>query len=870
MTKHPQKALLALLIPALMCHTAQADTKEVGEPKVELEHETINISAKPKEQVGETIVTRRELNEAMVQNAHDLVRYNTEVDVAEVGRYGNKGFAIRGVDGNRVAMDLDGVALPTTEANEVFSPYGYMYEGRFNPDTEILGSVSITAGSDSVSSGSGAMGGAVSYKTKEPVSMVKGDGNLGGYAKIGYTNKNEELLTAVGLAGVYDKAEFLLNYARRDGHELKNHDMRSHDKARMDIHYDFGANGEKGSGNAKSLLYPDPVDYEKDTVLGKFYYHLSDEHRVGLSALYQEQKTNSNAHSKNTAQLRMSKDTEEVKGYGLNYRYQPNGSAWLDQIEANYQYQDVYGLADTYLHSPSANNPYLTQREYRPTQTKTHQLSLDGKFTPIDFGKFGSHRFGAKAIYNHQDYTATMVRLNYASATYPNVGNITQAIQPYAVVLPDAKKHNYSLILTDDIIFNDRLNAKLGVRYDHYKYNPYFQNDTHFGDIRSNEQNEIISNINNQRLKFYADYRNGIYDQKPTFDKVTYSGAFNYEVLPDKLTARYKIGTGFLAPNVTQMYSAFQGLAVKQIINPHLKPETSLNQELEFEFKPTQNTRFTIGGYLSKYDDFIYTRYWENNESVFNEDKYGCAGRNGTCTMSLNLNRAEVRGLKLGADVDLSDKINSKGKFNVFANFHTAKDSAEIQTDKNGTAVINTLAAVPTNFVLGADYVSPAGDWSLHGRMRGILRKKAQDTKTVEVGENATVSTQVCPYGDGTDWYSCGLWGWGGSLDRATGKYVRTSRTSEYYEYVGTYDSVSHSKNVLLFDVYGTKKFGKNQNIILNAGIYNLTDEKYIPWESLRQFHDLTANSMVDRDGYGFNRYTAPGRNYTLSLTYEF
>lgn len=188
-TVHAKKALLALLVPALMMQQSLAQTTEDQEPTVALEALEGTISSQPQEQVGEQVLTRRTLDEQMVQNSHDLVRYNTEVDVAEVGRYGNKGFAIRGVDGNRINMNIDGVALPESETNEIFSPYGYMYEGRFNPDIEIMNSVRIHAGADSLISGSGAVGGSVTYNTKRPTDLIKGDKNWGGYAKVGYTQK---------------------------------------------------------------------------------------------------------------------------------------------------------------------------------------------------------------------------------------------------------------------------------------------------------------------------------------------------------------------------------------------------------------------------------------------------------------------------------------------------------------------------------------------------------------------------------------------------------------------------------------------------------------------------------------------------------
>lgn len=78
------------------------------------------------------------------------------------------------------------------------------------------------------------------------------------------------------------------------------------------------------------------------------------------------------------------------------------------------------------------------------------------------------------------------------------------------------------------------------------------------------------------------------------------------------------------------------------------------------------------------------------------------------------------------------------------------------------------------------------------------------------------------------------------------------------------------AKRRSFYDIYGSKRFGKDGQFILNAGVYNLTNTHYIPWESLRMLNTANANTLVDKDGYGFARYSAPGRNYALSLTYEF
>ena len=154
-------------------------------------------------------------------------------------------------------------------------------------------------------------------------------------------------------------------------------------------------------------------------------------------------------------------------------------------------------------------------------------------FSPIDFNKFGLHRLGLDATYGKQEYRASKPEVHYN-----NDGSISFAHQGNDIVLPDAKKDIYGLVLTDDISINDRLTAKLGLRYDHYRYTPYFQNDTWFGSPDTNEQNVINNALRYSQIKFYQDYRNGFYDQKKTFDHLTYHGLFNYDVIADKLTAR--------------------------------------------------------------------------------------------------------------------------------------------------------------------------------------------------------------------------------------------------------------------------------------------------------------------------------------------
>lgn len=838
-----------LLATSILC--VMSSNLYANEAVTELETIEVTATAEEKKQLAQTVTTHQDIAKEQINNSHDLVRYNTEVDVAEVGRYGNKGFAIRGVDGNRVAMNIDGVALPEVEVNEIFSPYGYMYEGRFNPELEMMESVSITAGADSLASGSGAVGGSIAYKTKEPANLLLDGQKVGGYAKAGYASKNEEIQRAVGLAGAWDRFEFLLNYSQKTGHETKNHAMRKADKDQLAIGYTFTE--EEIPGRLKSLIYPNPMQFKRESALAKLYWNITDQHRLGVHGLRQEQDTHMNTDinasfgSRTSVDSRRAKDKELLKGYGVNYRYQAN-LPFLDKVELNYTHNEVLGVADTWIYDRPWFGTDFTfdRREYRPTETKTEQYNLTAKTPFIDFGALGNHEFtlSGNVVKSDRSTSATVLKEDGS----PNYLNYT---------FSDVRKNNFNISLIDKIDFSDRLKAMLGVRYDNFKYTPYFQNDVFGFDENARVYQTCITN--NAAGGFCENYRAGKSLEQTKFDHFTWSAGADYQIIPHTLTARYKIGTGFLAPTGTQIYRNFQGLGVMEVPNYKLKAETSLNQELEFEFKPTANTQFTVAGYLSDYKDFIHTRFWEGETG-------GCNGR-AICLQSTNLDKAKVYGLKVGAKADLSEKLALDGQFSVSANYHMAKDSATVQTDHDGTFKINTLAATPTSFILGADYVSANQDWEIHGRVRGVLRKKASETKGIAVSPKFEVTTRECPY-IGFEYY-CSFDGY--TLNRETGKYTKEDRVrTGYTESVDTYKHADRSKSVFIYDLYGSKRFGAKQQLTVNAGIYNIFDEKYIPWETLRMFSNANVNNMVDADGIGFARYTAPGRNYSLSVEYKF
>src|SRR3546814_18388711 len=90
----------------------------------------------------------------------------------------------------------------------------------------------MVKGADSITAGSGALGGAVVCTTKDPYDYLAADGNDTHVdMKIGYTGYNQQLLSSLSLANRTGIVESMLVYTRRSGHEAEGwYDSRSEER----------------------------------------------------------------------------------------------------------------------------------------------------------------------------------------------------------------------------------------------------------------------------------------------------------------------------------------------------------------------------------------------------------------------------------------------------------------------------------------------------------------------------------------------------------------------------------------------------------------------------------------------------------------
>ncbi|MDO1836533.1 TonB-dependent receptor plug domain-containing protein, partial [Escherichia coli] len=87
---------------------------------------------------------------------------------------GLNGYNIRGIDGERILTQVDGVAIPDSF---FYGPYAQTQRNYVDP--EIVKRVEILRGPASVLYGSNAIGGAVSYFTLDPDDIIKPGKDVG-------------------------------------------------------------------------------------------------------------------------------------------------------------------------------------------------------------------------------------------------------------------------------------------------------------------------------------------------------------------------------------------------------------------------------------------------------------------------------------------------------------------------------------------------------------------------------------------------------------------------------------------------------------------------------------------------------------------
>jgi hemoglobin/transferrin/lactoferrin receptor protein len=684
-------SLLTLAIASCLALPADAETNANADVAQSLDEIEVTGQYQWQKSTNQnvTVIDRKQLEDEMAENLEDVVRYVPGVSIVDLGRFGDNGFNIRGIEGDRVAMTIDGLGM--AEGLETARDYEFFRAGRGGVDIDTLKSVEIVKGADAIGAGSGALGGAVVFTTKDPYDYLEPVGNdTHAGIKLGYTGYNDEKLGSVTLANRSGKVESMLVYTRRQGHDAEGW-------------YDDTA---IATGSGRRM--PDPIDHDSANILGKIDFVPNAAHRVGL--VYERNRVenlvdNLSRVSTPSYLQRWGEDDNDRDRYGVRYLWTANAAAF-DTLELRADRQETQSRGITRIltgsgnsSSPATSNTTpctlaLTcwRAEDRSTEQVLDRVALDLDKHLETAGTRHELAYGTAWQQRAIDFRAIDYRWNNAGVLD------TATVDPSQVPQTDAT--GWNLYLRDRIALPDeRVTLTLGARYDRYDYSP--------------------------RLgPTFRDTTGTVRDV--SFAAPTAQAGISFEFLPDQ-SLWFQAGSGFRAPTTGEMYAPTSTTQITEVAtgnavvvptnaaNPDLEAETSLNLELGYRWE-SERARFGISVFRDRYDDFIESvRLTANPQTEYRS----CSGS--TCTTRFgydyntmaNVGQVTVKGIELEGLWRFGDAWLLRAAWSH--NDGEQKDGSPLES-------IN-----PDRGVLGLSWQGVDGRLRLTGNVTHALAKKRSD-----------------------------------------------------------------------------------------------------------------------------------------------
>jgi hemoglobin/transferrin/lactoferrin receptor protein len=516
-------------------------------------------------------IDAQQIDRGLVRTLQDLVRYEPGVSVSsDPNRFGAAGFNIRGLEGNRVQILVDGIRAPSLYQ---FGIGPFNTSTRSFVDLDSLKRVEILRGPASSLYGSDALGGVVSYLTKDPLDYLDlaRSPYYAGF-KSAFANADTGWANTGTLAYGTEAWQAMALYTYFSGHEQKN----------------MGSNDVIGP----LRTVPNPQDIRQQNLLLKGVFQPAAGHR--MRAVYEWFDRNNlidvlslNASTPRTSSL-TGEDMNKRQRYSLDYAYTNPQRGWLAGFNASlYQQSSTTDSASDEMRSGTsatcsgvargANTCYIPRQfdfEQRITGLNAQLESLlDGHgiqqriLWGVDLSDTDSSALRDATIYNQ---TTGTVSKTLAGDTFP--------VRDF----PNTSTRQLGLYVQDQIsLMDDRLVVTPGLRYDDYQ-------------LKIHPDAIYLANL-----------PPGV--QAKDFSDSAWSPklALMYRVNPDfNVYGNYAFG--FRAPPFDDVNAAFRNPIQSYVLvpNPNLVSETSQGLELGFKGRAGDSS-FAVAAFYNRYRNFI-------------------------------------------------------------------------------------------------------------------------------------------------------------------------------------------------------------------------------------------------------------------------
>ncbi|MGF1762077.1 TonB-dependent hemoglobin/transferrin/lactoferrin family receptor [Aliivibrio kagoshimensis] len=621
---HHRTILSAAILVALSTNAHAEEVTTFDEVVVSATRTEQNIS-----DVSSSIATvsSESIDNTMANNVKDALKYTPGVTANGSGRFGISGFNIRGMDDSRVKVMVDGVQQPAPYnpgANEQRK-----YPNAIEVDT--LSTIEVNKGPSSTLYGSDALGGTVLMRTKNPEDVLKTDGDEHAFAvKTGYDSVDSSVKTTGTWAMRKDKLETLVMLTYKDGEEYQTHS----DGADID-------GKDRGAAN--------PGDQQVGNLLAKAYYQINENHRVGATLEYYQNRYEEDELSQNGVSMgpgftyteNHNKDKTERLRIGLEHEWTANMSGfdtlvWKLNVQ---QSESEYENFDT--------TPAMGKR-MRVRNAQDNSIQFDAQFDKLVEFDSSYHQVTYGMSFQTNDFSTTNVDHKFDQGT----------VAPGHTDMPDATQDQWGIFAQDQIfLLDDDLILTAGIRYDSFKAKP--ETNAGFSTVYPDSESDAFTG------KLGALYH------------------FNQNV-----SAFAQISQGFKAPTVYDLYYVYERGSVIDA-NPDLKAESSISYETGLRLQ-SNAARIELVAFYNDYSDFIAVKNLGTIVGGPNNGKDHYTKE--------NLDKAEIYGVELSSTLLLDEAINApKGMYSKLSIAYTEG------RDKKTGDHLDTVAPLTSNLGFGYD-----------------------------------------------------------------------------------------------------------------------------------------------------------------------
>ena len=614
----PEKALDRLLIGTnlgyrkLGSNNIVLEKRSAGSGTLALQQVTISATRQEQDVISVpstvTVQDREQLDRQNVNTIKELVRYEPGVSVGGGGlRGGISGYNIRGIDGDRILTQVDGVEIPNSFFNGPFAKTQRNYV-----DPEIVKRVEILRGPASVLYGSNAIGGAVSYFTLNPDDIIKPGQEAGARLKTGYSSADRSWLKSATVAGRADQFDGLLHVSRRDGHETES----------------YGNHG--GTGLTRTAANPEDVN--TTNVLAKAGWNYNDDDRLAFT--YENYRDERDINQKSVVggpfnlgqplgmyKSRNGNDTVTRERFGIENSFALDSLlADHGKLSLNYQVAKTdQSTEERYF--PFSRDVYRT----RDTRYKEQQWVFDAQFDKAFAVGPTDHLLTYGTTLKHDKVTGS----RSGSAVCLAVGAGCKAVGALSTAkgdvfakvsdFPDPTIDTYSLFAQDEISWN-QWTFMPGVRYDYTRLKPK---------ITQEFQNAVN-----------PDGKYSVSDDEKTWHRLSPKLGVTY-AFNDHYTWFGQYSEGFRTPTAKALYGRFENLQEGYVVepNPNLEPEKSKSYETGLRGHFDEGS-FDVAVFYNKYRDFIDE---DNVTPGYDMDSF----------QSRNIKHATIKGVELKGQLQL-------------------------------------------------------------------------------------------------------------------------------------------------------------------------------------------------------------------------